>query len=79
MDTKKSLSLEQEQLGLCRQWFNAVQDLNPAYLTDEDYILAEQLYKALGQRFSNADTARVRLAKRKQKLPPQRRQLGESK
>lgn len=32
------------------QWFTAVQDLNPRYLTAEDGLLAIKLMKQLGQR-----------------------------
>ncbi|ENO80316.1 hypothetical protein [Thauera sp. 63] len=33
-----------------RQWFDAVQDLNPGYLEQADYELAARLYQALGLR-----------------------------
>lgn len=44
------LELRGSQLNLCRQWFNAVQDLNPAYLTPADYQLAREIYEQLGMR-----------------------------
>jgi hypothetical protein len=37
-------------LELMRQWFNAVQDLNPDYLKKADYNLANEIYQALGYR-----------------------------
>ena len=39
-----------EELDLVRQWFDAVQDLNPAFLKREDYALAARLYAILGMR-----------------------------
>jgi hypothetical protein len=38
------------QISLFRQWFDAVQDLNPAYLTAADYQLAREIYEQLGMR-----------------------------
>lgn len=42
--------LTNEETHLLRQWFNAVQDLNPAYLEAQDYVLAEKIIKSLGLR-----------------------------
>lgn len=42
--------LTDEQIDLCRQWFNAVQDLSPEYLTPADYALARRLYAERGMR-----------------------------
>jgi hypothetical protein len=39
-----------EQIDLFRQWFNAVQDLNSAYLTPADYQLARVIHERLGLR-----------------------------
>lgn len=39
-----------ESLELTRQWFDAVQDLNPGYLTVDDYHLARSIYENLGMR-----------------------------
>ena len=39
-----------EDAELFRQWFNAVQDLNPGYLKKEDFQLAKQLYVSLNMR-----------------------------
>lgn len=41
---------EREKLNLYRQWFNAVQDLHPAYLEYADYALAKEIYERLGAR-----------------------------
>jgi hypothetical protein len=37
------MNLEGEDIKRAIQWFNAVEDLNPAYLTPEDRALAESL------------------------------------
>lgn len=44
--------LTDQQLDLVRQWFNAVQDVSPQYLTAEDYALAKTIHESLGVRFS---------------------------
>lgn len=46
--------LSDEQLGLARQWFDAVQDLNSSFLKKEDYILAKSIYEYLGLRVPNS-------------------------
>jgi len=42
-----------------RQWFSVVQDLNPAYLVAEDYVLAKRLYEKLGLRVPNSITEKL--------------------
>ena len=42
------MELTTEELDLVRQWFNAVQDLNPHYLEQPDYSLARKIYQRLG-------------------------------
>ncbi len=49
-----ALPLTPEELELCRQWFDSVQDLNGGYLTPLDYVLAEKLYKQLNMRVPNS-------------------------
>jgi hypothetical protein len=44
------MTFTREQMELMRQWFNAVEDLNPLYLEKQDYELAKTLYDALGMR-----------------------------
>lgn len=44
------MELAPEQLELCRQWFDNVQDMNPVYLEPKDYSLAKALYEHLGMR-----------------------------
>lgn len=44
------IGFTKEELDLVRQWFDAVQDLNPAYLEKADYVLAKRVYEALGHR-----------------------------
>lgn len=46
--------LTTEELNLARQWFNAVQDLNPGYLDQADYSLAAKIHEALGVRVPNS-------------------------
>ncbi len=48
------MQLTNEELDLCRQWFDSVQDLNSAYLTQKDYMLAVKLYEKLGLRVPNS-------------------------
>ena len=54
--------LTAEQLELCRQWFDMVEDMNPAYLNARDYKLAQLLYERLGMRVPHriADQAEQR-------------------
>ena len=35
-------------LNIIRQWFDAVEDLNPGYLQKSDYKLAKEIYEKLG-------------------------------
>ncbi len=35
--------LSPEDVNLVRQWFNAVQDLNPGYLEQADFQLAQRI------------------------------------
>lgn len=44
------LPLTDEQAELCRQWFDQVQDTNPAYLNSQDYALAKLLYEQCDMR-----------------------------
>ena len=37
------------ELDLLRQWFNAIEDLNKKYLTDEDRALYGKIMAALGR------------------------------
>ena len=46
--------LTNAETHLLRQWFNAVQDLNPRYLEAQDYVLAEKIIKSLGLRVPNS-------------------------
>jgi hypothetical protein len=46
------MNLTNEELDLARQWFDAVQDMNPAYLEQKDRDLAQKIYAQLGMRFS---------------------------
>jgi hypothetical protein len=54
-----TIKLTQEELDLTRQWFNAVQDLNPKYLEPADYVLAKRIYEALGMRVPSSITENV--------------------
>lgn len=53
------MELEAVDLDLCRQWFDAVQDLSPAYLEQRDYLLAKKLYEALDMRVPHSILERV--------------------
>ncbi|WP_270692886.1 MULTISPECIES: hypothetical protein [unclassified Aeromonas] len=53
MDNGK-LEFTKEQVELFREWFDAVQDLNPAYLNKGDYALGKELYERLGLRVPNS-------------------------
>lgn len=44
---------------IVRQWFEAVQDINPNFLSGPDYLLAQQLYQALGVRVPNSIAEKV--------------------
>lgn len=46
----ENMELTMEEANLVRQWFNAVQDLNPHYLMLPDYELARKIYDRLGIR-----------------------------
>lgn len=45
-----AVALSREELDTCRQWFDSVQDTNGGYLTPDDYVLAEKLYRSVGMR-----------------------------
>ena len=39
-----------DDLNRVRQWFDAVQDINEAFLEQEDYLLAKKIYEKLSMR-----------------------------
>lgn len=45
-----SLTLDNRELNLIRQWFDSVQDVNPNFLEIKDYNLASKIYINLGIR-----------------------------
>ena len=45
-----AFDLTRGDLSLMRQWFDCVQDLNPQYLTWDDFQLARRLYEVLEMR-----------------------------
>ena len=49
-----ALPLTPEELDLCRQWFDSIQDTNAEYLEPSDYLLAEKLYRQLNMRVPNS-------------------------
>jgi len=51
--------ISNEELELIRQWFDAVQDMNPGYLERQDYELAQAIYTRLGMRVPNSITDKV--------------------
>ena len=52
--------LTNEEFDLCRQWFDSVQDVNPDYLHQDDYVLAEKLYKLLDMRVPNSISNQIK-------------------
>lgn len=46
----ETMQLTEEELNLIRQWFNAVEDLNPKYLEKADKDLIEKIRVFLGVR-----------------------------
>lgn len=42
--------LNDDELSLLRQWFNALEDVSPAYLEDDDKILAKRIYDEIAKR-----------------------------
>ena len=42
------MGLTREELDLCRQWFNAVQDVSPEYLGAADCALMVRISERLG-------------------------------
>ncbi|QTL95519.1 hypothetical protein [Aeromonas jandaei] len=53
------LEFTREQVELFREWFDAVQDLNPAYLKKGDYALGKELYERLGLRVPNSISTNI--------------------
>lgn len=54
-----SMEFTKEQVELFREWFDAVQDLNPDYLKKGDYALGKKLYERLGLRVPNSISTNV--------------------
>jgi hypothetical protein len=48
------MNFSEDELELFRQWFNAVEDLNPKYLERKDYLLAKKVLDELGARAPNS-------------------------
>lgn len=46
------------EVELLRQWFNALEDLNPRYLKFEDYAVAQKIAEALGTKVPVYDQKR---------------------
>ena len=46
--------LTTKELDLARQWFNYVQDVGPAYLAPEDYLLAAKIHAFLDRRIPDS-------------------------
>lgn len=53
------MKLNNEEIARCAVWFNAVQDLNPDYLEQEDFELAIKLYDVLGMKISESIRGRM--------------------
>ncbi|EOT7841596.1 hypothetical protein [Pseudomonas aeruginosa] len=48
------MNFSEDELELFRQWFNAVEDLNPKYLERKDYLLAKKVLDELGAKTPNS-------------------------
>lgn len=48
------MTLSEDELELVRQWFNAVEDMNPKFLELKDYALAKKVLVELGARVPNS-------------------------
>lgn len=59
MASDKSPEFNRAEIELFREWFDAVQDLNPKYLEELDYKLAERLYNHLGMRVPDSIAQRL--------------------
>lgn len=46
-----------------RQWFDCIQDVYPAHLEKEDYVLAAELYKTCGMRVPRSISSQVDAAR----------------
>lgn len=57
--SRGKLQLLRDEIETCRQWFDAVQDLNSGYLEAKDYKLAASLYDILGMRVPNSIKANI--------------------
>ncbi|MFN1515295.1 hypothetical protein [Vibrio owensii] len=56
-DMKKSQEdnhLSKKELDLIRQWFNSIQDVNPQFLAQDDYLLAKKIYEQLNVKVPNS-------------------------
>lgn len=59
----QAVSITPAQAERMRQWFDAVQDINPGYLEAADYELAARLYESLGLRVPNSIAAQLERAR----------------
>jgi hypothetical protein len=58
-----NISISLSELNIMRQWFDSVQDVNPNYLDNADYILAKMIYEILGMNVPNRITSMVEVLK----------------
>lgn len=56
------IALNTPEAHLVRQWFDALQDLNPGYLSGWDHVLAQRLYQALGLRVPESVSRKTAVA-----------------
>lgn len=47
------ITIDKAEADLIVQWFNAVQDLNPDYLEQPDFVIIARLSALSGRRISN--------------------------
>jgi hypothetical protein len=60
VETVSGLALDKSDLHLVREWFDSVQDVNPGYLEEKDYVLAKRIYEALGMRVPNSIASKTK-------------------
>jgi|GEM_PF-6966676 len=61
-DADAVITLNTPEAHLVRQWFDALQDLNPRYLSGWDHVLAQRLYQALGLRVPESVSRKTAVA-----------------
>jgi hypothetical protein len=53
------MEISGNDLHRVRQWFDAIQDTNPAYLEIGDFVLAKRIYESFSQYVPRSITERI--------------------